>query len=248
MISEFLLLSLVAGLATGIGGLIVVFLGRISDRFVAASMGFASGVMLLVSFLNLFVEALNLTSYLNVSLAFVVGSILMIFFDSVLPHLELGKREDGVVKSKLLKSGVLILIGITLHNIPEGVIISAAYSHLPELGVLIAVAVFFHNVPEGIATAVPLISGGNKKRDVILLTFISGLAEPLGAILGGTLLINASDEMIGIALSFAAGVMTYITADEIIPIAHEHGHKHAVSIGMLLGIIFMMILNNFFRL
>ena len=248
MISEFLLLSLVAGLATGIGGLIVVFLGRISDRFVAGSMGFASGVMLLVSFLNLFVEALDLTSYLNVSLAFVVGSILMILFDSVLPHFELGKREDGVVKSKLLKSGVLILIGITLHNIPEGVIISAAYSHLPELGVLIAVAVFFHNVPEGIATAIPLISGGSKKRDVILLTFISGLAEPLGAILGGTLLINASDEIIGIALSFAAGVMTYITADEIIPIAHEHGHKHAVSIGMLLGIIFMMILNNFFRL
>jgi zinc transporter ZupT len=83
---------------------------------------------------------------------------------------------------------------------------------------------------------------------VILLTFISGLAEPLGAILGGTLLINASDEMIGVALSFAAGVMTYITADEIIPIAHEHGNKHAVSIGMLLGIIFMMILNNFLRL
>jgi ZIP family zinc transporter len=143
---------------------------------------------------------------------------------------------------------VLILIGITLHNIPEGVIISAGYSHLPELGVLIAVAVFFHNVPEGIATAIPLTSGGSKKRDVILLTFISGLAEPLGAILGGTLLINASDEMIGMALSFAAGVMTYITADEIIPIAHEHGHKHAVSIGMLLGIIFMMILNNFLRL
>jgi ZIP family zinc transporter len=76
MISDFLLLSLVAGLATGIGGLIVVFLGRISDRFIAASMGFASGVMLLVSFLNLFVEALDLTSYLNVSLAFVVGSSL----------------------------------------------------------------------------------------------------------------------------------------------------------------------------
>jgi ZIP family zinc transporter len=248
MISESLLLSLVAGLATGIGGLIVVFLGSISDRFIAGSMGFASGVMLLVSFLNLFVESLDLTSYLYVSLAFVVGSILMIFFDSLLPHLELGKRENGIVKSKLLKSGVLILIGITLHNIPEGVIISAGYTHLPQLGVLIAVAVFFHNVPEGIATAVPLTSGGTKKRDVLLLTFISGLAEPLGAILGSTLLINASDEMIGIALSFAAGVMTYITADEIIPIAHERGHKHAVSIGLLLGIIFMMILNNFLRL
>jgi ZIP family zinc transporter len=247
MISEFFLLSLLAGLATGIGGLIVVALGRISDRFIASSMGFASGVMLLVSFLNLFVESLDLTSYLNVSLAFVFGSLFMILFDVGLPHLELGKPENGLVQSKLLKSGVLILIGITLHNIPEGVIISAGYSHLPQLGVLIAVAVFFHNVPEGIATAVPLSSGGSTKRDVILLTFLSGLAEPLGALLGGTLLLNASDEVLGIALSFAAGVMTYITADEIIPIAHERGHKHAVSIGLLLGIIFMMILNNFLR-
>ena len=106
-------------------------------------MGFASGVMLLVSFLNLFVEALNLISYLNVSLAFAIGSIIMIIIDSVLPHLELGKREDGVIKSKLFQSGILILIGITLHNIPEGVVVSAGYSHLPQLGTLIAVAVFF---------------------------------------------------------------------------------------------------------
>ncbi len=247
MFSEFFLLSLLAGLATGVGGVIVVILGRISDRLIAGSMGFASGVMLLVSFLNLFVESLDLTSYLNVSLAFVVGSLFMILFDAALPHFELGKPENGLIQSKLLKSGVLILIGITLHNIPEGVIISAGYSHLPQLGVLIAAAVFFHNVPEGVATAVPLISSGSRKRNVLLLTFLSGLAEPLGALLGGTLLLDASDEAIGLALSFAAGVMTYITADEIIPIAHERGHKHAVSIGLLLGIIFMMILNNFLR-
>ncbi len=247
MISEFFILSLLAGLATGIGGVIVVSLRRISDRLIAGSMGFASGVMLLVSFLNLFVESLDLASYLNVSLAFVFGSLFMILFDVALPHFELGKPENGLIQSKLLKSGVLILIGITLHNIPEGVIISAGYSHLPQLGVLIAVAVFFHNVPEGIATAIPLTSGGSRKRHVLLLTFLSGLAEPLGALLGGTLLLDASDEAIGLALSFAAGVMTYITADEIIPIAHERGHKHAVSIGLLLGIIFMMILNNFLR-
>lgn len=245
MMIEALLLSLIAGSATGIGGIIVVLRGTISDRFIASSMGFASGVMLLISFLNLFAEALDLTSYLNVSIAFAIGSITMIIVDTVLPHLELGKREHGIINSKQLQSGVLILIGITIHNIPEGVIISAGYSHLPQLGILIAVAVFFHNVPEGIATAIPLISAGTRKRDVILATVISGFAEPLGALLGGTLLGNASDEMIGIALAFAAGVMTYITADELIPIAHEHGHKHAVSIGILLGMIFVMVLNNF---
>lgn len=247
MMFEAVLLSLIAGTATGVGGILVVLLGRISDRFIAGSMGFASGVMLLVSFLNLFVESLDLTSYLNVSLAFATGSVVMIVIDSLLPHLELGRRENGVLKSKLLHSGLLILIGITLHNIPEGVIVSAGYSHLPQLGILIAVAVFFHNLPEGIATAVPLASAGSRKRDVILATFISGLAEPLGALSGGTLLIGASNEVLGFALAFAAGVMTYITADELIPIAHERGHKHSVSIGILLGMMFMMFLNNFLR-
>lgn len=245
MILEAFLLSLIAGLATGIGGIIVALLGKISDRFISASMGFASGVMLLVSFLNLFVEALDLTSYLDVSLAFAVGSIFMILTDTFLPHLELGRKEDGVIKAKLLNSGVLILIGITLHNIPEGVIVSAGYSHLPQLGILIAIAVFFHNMPEGIATAVPLLSAGRSKVEVVLATIVSGLAEPLGALLGATILTGASDQMIGLSLAFAAGVMTYITADELIPIAYEHGHKHAMSIGILLGIIFMMILNNF---
>jgi ZIP family zinc transporter len=245
MILEAFLLSLIAGLATGIGGIIVALLGKISDRFISASMGFASGVMLLVSFLNLFVEALDLTSYLDVSLAFAVGSIFMIITDTFLPHLELGRKEDGVIKAKLLNSGVLILIGITLHNIPEGVIVSAGYSHLPQLGILIATAVFFHNMPEGIATAVPLLSAGRSKVEVVLATIVSGLAEPLGALLGATILTGASNQMIGLSLAFAAGVMTYITADELIPIAYEHGHKHAMSIGILLGIIFMMILNNF---
>ena len=100
-----------------------------------------------------------------------------------------------------------------------------------------------HNVPEGIATAVPLLSSGRTRKYVVLVTFISGLAEPIGALIGRTFLFNASNETIGLTLSFAAGVMTYITADEILPIAHEYGHKHTVSIGLLLGIIFMMILN-----
>ncbi len=248
IIGEVIILSLIAGLATGIGGILVVLLRRISDRFIAGSMGFASGVMLLVSFLDLFIEALDLTSYLNVSLAFAAGSLFMIAIDSFLPHLELGKREDGIIgKAKLLNSGVLILIGITLHNIPEGVIVSAGYSHLPQLGTFIAIAVFSHNLPEGIATAVPLIDAGSRKRNVVLATLISGLAEPFGALLGGTILLGASNEMIGLALAFAAGVMTYITADELIPISCERGHKHTMSIGLLLGITFMMILNNALR-
>jgi ZIP family zinc transporter len=244
---DVLLLSLIAGSATGIGGLCALIIPTIKPRLIAGSMGFASGVMLLVSFLNLFVESLDLSSYLNVTVAFSVGSICMILIDSVLPHLELGKKENGLIHSQFLHSGLLILIGITIHNIPEGVIISAGYSHLPQLGTLIAIAVFFHNVPEGIATAIPLLSAGYPKRNVLLATVVSGLAEPFGALLGRTILFNSPDTTIGSALAFAAGVMTYITADELIPIAHDYGEKHAVSIGILSGIIFMLIMNNLLR-
>lgn len=268
MLIEAFLLSLIAGSATVMGGIFVCCLRKVSDRFISGSMGFASGVMLLVSFLNLLVESMDLTSYLNVTLAFAAGSVVIMIIDLFLPHMELGKREDGVlgsdrrrrrfrdrgeerdniyVNSKLRHSGLLILIGVTLHNIPEGVIVSASYSHMPQLGVLIAVSIFFHNLPEGIATAIPLISAGSKKRDVVLATFVSGMAEPLGALIGGTLLLGASTEMIGLALAFAAGVMTYITVDELIPVAHEYGHKHAVSAGILLGMIFMMFLNILLR-
>ena len=268
MIIEAFLLSLIAGSATVMGGIFVCSLRKVSDRFISGSMGFASGVMLLVSFLDLLIEAIDLTSYLNVTLAFATGSIVIMIIDLFLPHMELGKREDGFLgsdrsrhrfqyhsekredidnNSKLLQSSLLILIGITLHNIPEGVIVSAGYSHMPQLGVLIAISIFFHNLPEGIATAIPLISSGSKKKDVVLATFMSGMAEPFGALIGGTLLTGASNEIIGLALAFAGGVMTYITVDELIPVAHEYGHKHAVSIGILLGIIFMMFLNILLR-
>ena len=226
MIIEAFLLSLIAGSATVMGGIFVCCLRRVSDRFVSGSMGFASGVMLLVSFLDLLVESMDLTSYLNVTLAFAAGAVVIMVIDLVLPHMELGKREDGVlgsnrprqrfqyrskervavdINSKLRQSGLLILIGITLHNIPEGVIVSAGYSHMPQLGILIAISIFFHNLPEGVATAIPLISSGSKKRNVVLATFMSGMAEPLGALIGGTLLLGASSEMIGLALAFAAG-------------------------------------------
>lgn len=105
MINEAIILSLFAGLATGIGGLFVIILKKTSDRFVAGSMGFASGVMLIVSFLNLFMESLELANYLHVTISFTIGSTIMIIIDTFLPHLELGKKENGAINSRLVRSG-----------------------------------------------------------------------------------------------------------------------------------------------
>lgn len=186
--------------------------------------------MVIVSFVSLLVEALSLIPYLSATIVFSLGAALMILLDLSLPHMEFSTKEPGIVDMKLFRSGTLIAIGVSLHNLPEGLVISAGYAHLPQLGILITLAVLLHNIPEGIATALPLLAARVKPRRALGLTLLSGLAEPLGSLLGATVLASAPAEAVGWALAFAAGVMTYVTVDELIPVAHSYGHKHAVSL------------------
>jgi len=241
---ESVLLSLAAGSATAIGGLIALRNRSLNPRITAFSLGFAGGVMVIVSFVSLLVEALSMVPYFSATVVFSLGAGLMILLDLSLPHMEFSAKERGIVDMKLFRSGTLIAIGISLHNLPEGLVISASYAHLPQLGIIIALAVLLHNIPEGVATALPLLAARVKPQRAIGLTLLSGLAEPLGSLLGATVLVGASPETVGSALAFAAGVMTYVTVDELIPVAHSYGHKHAVSLGLLLGIMFMMLLLN----
>jgi len=233
-------LSLVAGAATGIGGLLVLMLGRVSDRVVSFSMGFASGVMLLVSFNNLFLEAEQLVTHFLLIATFSLGVLIIGALDLALPHVELTAKEN-IGKTRIYRAGLLITMGITLHNLPEGFAVAAGYAYLPRLGMIIAIAIMLHNIPEGIATAVPLSVAGMKRLRIAAVTFLSGLAEPVGALVGAVALSAVGTPIaIGSSLAFAAGVMTYITADELIPVAHEYGHKHVVSVSLLLGIIFSL--------
>ena len=243
-----IILSLIAGSATGIGGLIVLFFGRISDRVMGFFMGFAGGVMLVISFLKLFLEALTLLSHLEVTLAFTLGVMFMMAIDLALPHIESGQWEHGVIDLKLLNTGLVIAIGMSLHNFPEGLVISASYGHIPKLGMLIALMICFHNIPEGIATATPLIRAGVGRRKAVTLAFLSGLTEPIGALVGTTILLTLGRRsgIIGWGLALASGVMTYITVDELIPVAHEYSsqiHKHVVSIGLIFGMIFAQLIS-----
>lgn len=240
-------LSLIAGSATGIGGLIVLVFGRLSDRVMGFLMGFAGGVMLIVSFLDLFIEALGIISYLEVTMAFASGALLMMAIDLTLPHVEFGRWERRLADPRLFKIGLVITIGMALHNFPEGLVVSCGYAHVPKLGLLIALTICLHNIPEGIATATPLTLAGVDKPRAMALAFLSGLTEPIGALTGAVVLstLGGSELIIGWGLALAAGVMTYITVDELIPVAHEYGartHKHVVSTGLLLGMIFALII------
>jgi ZIP family zinc transporter len=237
------LLSLIAGSASGIGGLIVLLFGEVEDRLLGFLMGFAGGVMLIISFLELFVESLTLISHLEATVAFTAGALLMMAIDLTIPHMETGRWETGIANPRMLKTGLMVAIGISIHNFPEGLVVSAGYSHMPRLGLLIAVMICLHNIPEGIATATPLMAAGMSRRRAAGIAFFSGMTEPLGALVGSFLLstMGGTGHIIGWGLGLAAGVMTYITVDELIPVAHEYcavTDKHIISTGLLTGMIF----------
>jgi ZIP family zinc transporter len=280
------LLSLIAGLGTGLGGLIAVA-HRPGRRSFGLLMGITAGVMISLAFMQLVAEAWALQGFLTATVGFAAGALLMFGLDFLLPHIRFGEREihqpdcsseDGLEASRpvlpeggeeshrrwrnrgrrlsaraaspspkinpgLLQTGALLAIGITIHNLPEGVAVGAGYVHLPQFGVFIALAIMLHNIPEGIATALPLCQGGMRRRDALRVAVLSGLAEPVGA-LAAALFLRNFEFLIPGALAFAGGVMMFITLDELIPTAREHGHQHFVAAGIILGSIFVFCLSG----
>lgn len=222
----------------------MVRFGEISNRTMGFLMGFAGGVMLVVSFLELYAEAIVDLAPWKVTIAFAIGTVFMMLVDLKLPHMEFGQWEDGVNDRHLFNSGLIIAIGMSIHNFPEGIVVAAGYGRAAELGVLVALMICFHNIPEGIATVSPLIKAGVPKWRAVGLATLGGMMEPIGALFGAAIISYVGLGIIGWGLGFAAGVMTYVTIDELIPVAHEFcsvDQKHMVSIGLLIGMIFAML-------
>lgn len=265
------LLSLVAGLGTGLGGLIAV-IRRPGPRQYGFLMGITAGVMITLSFLELVNEAWELQGFATATIGFAAGAFFMFAIDVTIPHIRFGEEEIphqeasvAATSSKLVhpgrhrlgrlrrnrpldqvlyKSGILIAIGITIHNIPEGIAVGAGYMHAPSFGFFIAVAILLHNIPEGMATALPLCTSGVARRDSVRVAFLSGMAEPLGALIAALFLSNFKFFVPG-ALAFAGGVMVFITLDELIPAAREHGHHHLTALGIITGALFVFLLSGF---
>lgn len=235
-----LFLSLLAGLATGLGGLIVL-VKKPGKKMMNFLLGLSAGVMIVLAFLELMVEAIDLSGLMFAAVGFVLGSLSLFGLDSLLPHMHFGTKEEGVVDLKMLKSSTLIAVGIALHNFPEGVALGSSYAYLPQLGLTVAVAMIIHNIPEGMAIAIPACLGGVCKFSAFRLAFFSGLAEPLGAIVS-LLLLDIFSGLVPFGLSFAAGVMVFITLDEIIPAANQNGHGHMTSLGIIMGSLLTFVL------
>lgn len=271
IVLNVLLLSLIAGLGTGVGGALAI-LRKPGTRSFGFLMGATAGVMITLSFLELVNEAWQLAGYLTATIGFAAGSIFMFVLDYALPHIRFGEKEilhvqgttslvqehpgwmgrgrrghgsrrNHIVDHQLLKTGVLLAIGITIHNLPEGIAVGAGYVHAPKFGFFIALAIMLHNIPEGIATALPLCKSGVCRWDSFKVALLSGLTEPLGAVLA-VLFLGAFHSLVPGALAFAGGVMVFITLDELLPAARLHGHQHFIAIGIIIGAISVFLLSG----
>jgi ZIP family zinc transporter len=158
-------------------------------------------------------------------------------------RLRRARRQSHIVDQKLLRSGMLISIGITIHNLPEGIAVGAGYMHQPEFGYFVALAILLHNIPEGIAAAMPLCQSGVCGWKSFRVALFSGLVEPIGALVAAIFLIQFEGLIPG-ALAFAGGVMVFITLDELVPAAREYGHQHYTAMGIILGSIFVFLLSG----
>lgn len=250
-------LTLFAGLSTGIGGLVAIITKHTSKKFLSAALGFSGGVMIYVSFAEILQkantslkEALGETSGAWVTvLAFFGGMMLILIIDRLIPSAEnphepllieepeeKGKRHER----KLMRMGLLTALAIAIHNFPEGLATFAAALYDPAVGVSIAIAIAIHNIPEGIAVAVPIHAATGSRKKALLHSFLSGLAEPIGALVGYTLLMRFfSPTTFGILFAAVAGIMVFISLDELIPTAREYDTGHVSIYGVTCGMAMM---------
>ncbi|MDP8210538.1 MAG: zinc transporter ZupT [Candidatus Stygibacter australis] len=249
-------LTVFAGLSTGIGSAIAFFAKRTDTKFLSLSLGFSAGVMIYVSMIEIFAKARDSLSliygyksgYLLTVISFFLGILLIAIIDKMIPSFEnpheMHKVEEmnkPVNYDELKRMGLVSALAIGIHNFPEGFATFTSALGDPKLGISIAVAIAIHNIPEGIAVSVPLFYATGSRKKAFFWSFVSGLSEPLGALIGFILLssfINL-DRYFGIPFAMVAGIMVFISFDELLPAAEKYGHHHLTIYGLLAGMLVM---------
>lgn len=255
-------LTMFAGLATAVGSMIGFFANRTNTKFLATALGFSAGVMIYVSFIEIFVKAKDAISAFTQSektgtiwtvAAFFAGIALIAIIDKLIPEVENPHElhsveeccEEEKNKSKndpLLRMGLFTALAIAIHNFPEGLATFTAALSNPSLGIAIAVAIAIHNIPEGIAVSVPVYYATGSKKKAFWYSFISGIAEPVGAIIGFLILRPFMNDLVfGVLFAMVAGIMVFISLDELLPSAQKYGEHHLSIYGLIMGMIVMAV-------
>jgi len=235
-----LLLSTIAGMSTTIGAMFACLFKRPSARMLSLGLGFSAGVMLTVSFLEMLPSAIVSSGQLPTYLVFFVGMFVMAGLDLFVPHVE-DELEQSDVDHDLMRTSKLTALGIAIHNFPEGIITFLGTMISIEVGVLLAIAIALHNIPEGISVAVPVYYATEDRNKAFTLSFLSGVAEPIGALFAAVLLWPFLNEVnLGLALALVAGIMIFLSLHELLPVAHQHSDsRRTTSLGVVAGIIVM---------
>lgn len=233
-----LLLATLAGLSTGFGGLAVVVLGRPSPTVLSFALGLSAGVLVLISFVELLNGAIETLGFTTAIIPFFVGIGSIFAVDALFPHDYLEEHQVG--SAYLHRLGLLSALGIAIHNFPEGLAVLAGAISSPSLGVLLAVAIGIHNIPEGVVVALPIFAGTGDRTRAFLYSLVAGAAEPLGAAIAALVLSPiVVTGTLPYLLAFVAGVMVFISLDELLPAAHRYAHEHIVILGVVTGLAIM---------
>lgn len=265
-------LTLFAGLATGIGSALAFFTKQTNKKFLSLALGFSAGVMIYVSFVEIFVKAkIFLVADLGAVkgtwvtvISFFGGVFLIAIIDKLVPSFEnphelkgveeigeIDRLEEDLEKMEkkhksnketpefnhaMMRMGLFSALAIGIHNFPEGLATFVATLKDPSLGLPIAVAIAIHNIPEGIAVSVPIYFATGNKKKAFFYSFLSGLAEPVGALVGYLILMPfLSDTVFGVIFAGIAGIMVFISLDELLPAAQKYGEHHLSIYGLISG-------------
>jgi ZIP family zinc transporter len=259
-----LLLPLLAGLSTTIGSILGFFAREAQPRLMSLILGFAAGVMILISFVELLPRGVEVIGFLGGHMAFFGGMTFMYIVDLLIPHHYMAEEQSkqgrarrtpprpwrwgGVgqprhspgQQNRLLKTAVLVALGVGIHNFPEGVATFTGTLHDVRLGASIALAIAIHNIPEGLAISVPVCVATGSRRKAFLWSFLSGMAEVAGALIAALFLLPFLNEtLLSTVLAAVAGVMVFISLDELVPVACSFGEEHLSILGVGIGMAVM---------
>lgn len=256
ILSAFLL-TLSAGFATGIGSIIALFAKKTNKKFLASALGFSAGVMLYISFVEMLDQSKNyLIADFGIHkghwfclLAFLGGMLLIMLIDNLIPSPEsnLTSSKTGKEHARLERTGLLMTLAIAIHNFPEGLATFTASLNSISLGVAIAIAIAIHNIPEGIVTSIPIFYATGNKKKAFVMSFLSGVTEPIGAITGYLFFRPFLDNTLyGIIFGMISGIMVYISIEELIPMSREYDKGNSMIFGAIAGMAIMAVSLIFF--
>lgn len=240
-IAYALLLTLLAGLSTSVGSVIGILIKKPGPRFMSLTLGFSAGVMILVSFVELLQKGVESIGFAPAHIALFIGMAAMFLVDVLIPHEYMGEHARGEGQNaSMLKTGMFVALGIGIHNFPEGMATFAGTLQDVRLGAAIAVAIAIHNIPEGLAVSAPILAATGDRKRAFLWSFLSGLAEPVGAALAALVLFPFLNEtVLGVMLSAVAGIMVFISLDELVPASRSFGEDHLSIVGVIIGMMVM---------